>query len=174
MRRSSFLLLALLAVLVTACGASPAPSGTPGSGSPSSLPAPTRAVVPATTPGRTQLPCADLNVAWDSVRETLDLLSGLTSDDIWAAALAPDSPVKLDPDALDASIDQLAGLPGQSDTIRMLRALVPLYRAAVKSGKPFAESSGLGLRLLTAAEDASSLAKVEIPTVLEILGCTGV
>jgi hypothetical protein len=179
----SLLVIALAAAVATACGASPAPSSEAPSGRRASFATPNLAsianlpsgsVTPTGSAGRTQLPCADLNNAWDSVRQTLDLIVGMQSDDAWAAALAPGSPVKLDPDAFAASIDRLAGLAGQSDTIKVLRSVVPLYRAAVKSGHPFAETSGLGQKLVVAADDANVLAKVEIPTALDILGCTGV
>jgi hypothetical protein len=112
--------------------------------------------------------------AWEQASTMLDLLANLESNEAWSAGLAPDSPVELDPDALEGWIDRLASLPGQSDTIQVMRRVIPLFRAAVRSGKPFSESSGLGPRLLDAARDAASLAGVEITTALEIRGCTEV
>ena len=125
------------------------------------------------TPRSSQATCTDVNVAWEQTAETLDVLGALTSDEAWAAALAPDSPVKLDPEAFAGWIEVLSTLPGQDDTAQVLRAVVPLYRAAVKSGKPFSEASNLGRRLHDSAQDAAALARAEIVTAMEIRGCEG-
>jgi len=182
MRRLPLVLLSL--IVAAACGASVAPSTSPptaagsaptgSSGGPARTTVPTAGGVAASSPGRTSLPCGEVMSAWEQTREMLDVLANLSTDEAWAAAQAPDSPITLDPEALDRWIDQLASLPGQSDTVQVMRQVIPLYRAAVRSGKPFSEASQVGIRLLEAAKDAASLAGVEISTALEIRGCTEV
>lgn len=119
----------------------------------------------------TRAACGDITDAWTFTKEQLDLLSVLTDDATWAAAHEPGSGLTLDPEALDRAIDTLATLPGQAETVQLMRSSVPLYRAAVKSSAPFTEASGVGPRLVELAHSADAIASVEIPNAIEVAGC---
>lgn len=119
----------------------------------------------------TRAACGDITDAWTFTKEQLDLLSVLTDDATWAAAHEPGSGLTLDPEALDRAIDTLATLPGQAETVQLMRSSVPLYRAAVKSSAPFTEASGVGPRLMELAHSADAIASVEIPNAIEVAGC---
>lgn len=177
--------LLCLVLVAGACGSNTSPTRS------APLTSPTTSAGTSVAPGRSSAPgdpavvgpsapssdrptranCGDISDAWRLTREQLDLLSALTDDETWAAARKPESQLTLDPDALARAIDLLSTLPGQSDTIDLVRQVVPLYRAALKSPAPFADASNVGPRLLELAQNADAIAKVEIQNAIEVAGC---
>ena len=153
--------LVALALSLAACGDSAASTATPIAASNGSTPG---SATGATTPAaatNSNLDCAGILKALTDLNNQALLMLQLNSDAQYAVFTGANATVKVDPVALRADADALAALPpsiagavtGPSQYAEDLRKAADLLDANIKSGKPFADGSGNGQKLVDLAKD---------------------
>jgi len=188
--------LALVSLLVVACGSSTA-TGSPGAagsavpgassapGSPdasgavaSSTPGSSTAAGSTPAPGGSAAPagsassadCAKLNDAIGTVDLYTQLLSQVDASN-WTDLTGPASPVGFSVAKFDAAVATLATFPDANGLSKNLKQIELLLAIAMKDPAPFATSSRAGVQLTDAVQKLFVPVGVAMTQVREGLGC---